>query len=454
MVTKKWLPIPVVLFLFAGAMSFSCLTDAQENWFQKGLTALQDHNYDDAIKAFTLSIETFPQDYEAFNNRGIAWFYKNEHDKAIEDYSKAININPEFTEAYNNRGAAWFYLKEFQKAVDDCSRVIALKPDDYEAYNYRGTARYYLGQYQAAIDDCTRSIELNPESAVTYDRLAVILTICPDERFRDPFKAVALAKKATALSPEAEYLDTLAAAYAQTGEFGEAAGAQNLAVELLKREHQTSKLPAYSKRLQKYRSLETRMVARQADKPEKERKQDKSLSSRPPESKPVTETQTPVKAEISYRHGRFPYLVQIGSFQDRGEASETALRYRAKGDPVLTSPARIVGKGLWHRIFAGCYPDLDSAGRSLAALKKRNFKDSFITRLPYSVVIGDAASIDRLQENSAKLERLGYIAVALPDDRDPNIVWLISGAFKNENEAKRFANQLIAGGFPATVVRR
>lgn len=451
---KMWLPVFVSLALLT---FFPCLTGAQENAFQKGLTALQEQRYDDAIKSFSLSIETLPHDYEAYNNRGIAWFYKNEYERAIEDYSMAVKINPEFTEAYNNRGAAWFYLKEFRKAVDDCSRVITLRPDDYEAYNYRGTARYYLEKYQEAINDCVRSLELNPQYAIAYDRLAVILTICPDERFRDPYKAVGLARKAIALNPQAEYLDTLASAYAQTGEFGEAARTQNLAVERLKREGWTTKLPVYTKRLQKYRSLETKMAAQQVSRPVQDQKPIQTPPSpqpKPVSKKAVPEVQASVKAERSYHSGRLPYIVQIGSFPDRRVAAEKALRYHAKGDPTFTSPARIPGKGEWHRVYSGCYADMKSAQRSRVAMEKRNFKAPFVARLPYSVALGSHSSLDALKDINSKLQRLGYIALQLQDDRDPDITWLISGAFKSEKEAQRYARQLAAGGFQATVVRR
>ncbi len=58
------------------------------------------------------------------------------------------------------------------------------------------------------------------------------LTICPDERYLDITLALKLAQKAVTLNPEANFLDTLAAVYAEVGKLEDA---RNAALELKKR---------------------------------------------------------------------------------------------------------------------------------------------------------------------------------------------------------------------------
>ena len=53
---------------------------AGENGFEQGLAALRNGQYQRAVEAFTLAIESAPQDFEAYNNRGFARIYTGDYD--------------------------------------------------------------------------------------------------------------------------------------------------------------------------------------------------------------------------------------------------------------------------------------------------------------------------------------------------------------------------------------
>jgi hypothetical protein len=59
------------------------------------------------------------------------------------------------------------------------------------------------------------------------------MATCPDERFRDGVKAVQFAQRACTLTKwnVIDYLDTLAAAYAEAGDFNHAIGLQQTVCE-------------------------------------------------------------------------------------------------------------------------------------------------------------------------------------------------------------------------------
>jgi tetratricopeptide (TPR) repeat protein len=160
--------------------------EGKEGWLPASQVVL----FDQAINFYTQEIAANPGNYRAWNQRGIIWDEKKEYDIAIADYNEAIRLNPASFKTYQGRGIAWHNKKEYDKAIGDFNEVMRLDPKGADAYN----------------------------------ELAWLWATCPDERFRDGKKAVALATRACELTEwkDAEILDTLAAAYAELGDFEKA----------------------------------------------------------------------------------------------------------------------------------------------------------------------------------------------------------------------------------------
>lgn len=77
------------------------------------------------------------------------------------------------------------------------------------------------GQFTNAINICREAIQSNPKDDWSYNLLAWIEATCPDSSVRDGKEAISLATKACELThwKESSWLDTLAAAYAESGDF-------------------------------------------------------------------------------------------------------------------------------------------------------------------------------------------------------------------------------------------
>ncbi len=156
-------------------------------------------------------------------------------DGAIADYDAAIRLVPDLAYAYVNRGNAWMRKEDPARAIADYDRAIRLKPGFAPAYRNRGSARLARREFRRAVADLEHAIRLDARNAGALDSLAWILATCPDAALRDGKRAVDLAWDASGLTEwrNPVFLGTLAAAYAERGNFDEAARWQRKAIELI-----------------------------------------------------------------------------------------------------------------------------------------------------------------------------------------------------------------------------
>jgi tetratricopeptide (TPR) repeat protein len=165
--------------------------------------------------------------------RGLEAVRRHDYDVAIVEFSEAIRLNPDYEEAYYNRGHAYGDKGDYDKAIADYNKAIHLNPEDGGAYSSRGHSYFRKGDYGKAATDYGEAIRLNPNNVKAYNGLAWLLAVCPDANVRNGKKAIEYAKKACELSEwkaPAE-LDTLAAAYAEGGDFDNAVKWENKYLE-------------------------------------------------------------------------------------------------------------------------------------------------------------------------------------------------------------------------------
>lgn len=207
---------------------------------------------DQAVQRLSAAIESSPRDARALLARGHVWRHQGEHARAIRDYSEAIRLNPKSAFAYTNRAYARFAQKEYRQAIEDLDQAIRLEPKDALAFNNRGYNRQMLGLHDEAIADYEQAIRLDAKLAAAYNNRAWLWATAHSAEIRDGRKAVQSAIQACRLTEwkNLEYLDTLAAAYAERGDFEKAA---NVAAYVLKKSPDQEK-DTVKARLELYRS--------------------------------------------------------------------------------------------------------------------------------------------------------------------------------------------------------
>jgi tetratricopeptide (TPR) repeat protein len=113
------------------------------------------------IEDLTAEIETNPDYFLAYNNRGIARYRMGDFEGAVKDFSRAIEIDPDSALAYNNCGLAKLKMEDIEGALFDFSKTIELDPKNAVAYFNRGIALIHKRIYKSAIKDFTRAAKLD-----------------------------------------------------------------------------------------------------------------------------------------------------------------------------------------------------------------------------------------------------------------------------------------------------
>ena len=170
---------------------------------------------------------------------------------AINDAQLLLNAKP--GDLFRRLRLATLYSLDNRprKAIEIFSSILQDDPDNAAVLRSRGDALLSVGDHSSAIDDYEKAIKAigktsddadardKAEAAGIYNNLAWVLSTSPTDEVRNGKKAQNYAEKAAKLSDyaEAHILSTLAAAYAENGNFKEAVKWSKKAVELGEKEN-------------------------------------------------------------------------------------------------------------------------------------------------------------------------------------------------------------------------
>jgi tetratricopeptide (TPR) repeat protein len=147
------------------------------------------------------------------------------------------------------------------------------EPLKFQALRGRADAYLNIGEHAEAVKDFDAALKINAEDTGVLNNFAWVLATSPDEDVRDGKRAVELATKAVELTDEKEahILSTLAAAYAETGDFEAARKWSQKSVDMQDPEHadQLAKELASYKENKPWRERQT---GEESEKPAEEEK--------------------------------------------------------------------------------------------------------------------------------------------------------------------------------------
>jgi tetratricopeptide (TPR) repeat protein len=219
-----------------------------------GLAMSMKGNLDEAIVYLTKAVELDPTSAGAEGNLAHALMANNNPDKAIPHFKRALELGPETAEYQTNLGIALAKTGQLADAIPHFERALALSPNDVDAYYYLGKALILSGKGVEGLAYWKQALSKKPDDLHVLNDMALILATSPDAALRNGNAALPLAEHAVQLtsSREPAILGTLAAAYAETGDFDKAIEIEKRATELATQQGNSALAQTLNERLALY----------------------------------------------------------------------------------------------------------------------------------------------------------------------------------------------------------
>ncbi len=182
---------------------------------------------EEALKFIEKAVQINPHRALYHSNRGSVLLQLGKNDEGVASFKKAIEVEPAYNSGYYFMGYHYNRIGKRDEARGYFERSAALHPKHYWSHYY--LARYALedGDINKHIKHLGLSTEAIDAPISAKNSYAWKLSTSTIDSVRDGQKAIEIAKKLVEGSVEHEhqvyqYLKTLAAAYAEAGEFEKA----------------------------------------------------------------------------------------------------------------------------------------------------------------------------------------------------------------------------------------
>jgi tetratricopeptide (TPR) repeat protein len=190
-----------------------------------GVLLLQTGRVEESVAQFEKAARLQPDFAAARANLGGALAKLGRLDEALVQLRQALASDAAYAPAHYNLGLVLSRRGDAQGAIREWRSALSLDPKYAEAHVSLGDALYAQGLTAEALAHWRDGLGLEPNDPPALRRVAWVLATSPDAAIRDGAEALAFAVRAVQLSggKDAQVLDTLAAAYAEKGQFANAA---------------------------------------------------------------------------------------------------------------------------------------------------------------------------------------------------------------------------------------
>jgi protein O-mannosyl-transferase len=188
------------------------------------LTQMQVKHWQNDFTLFGYTLKVTKNNAIAETNFGNALFKAGRFNEALPHLAEAVRISPKFSDARSNLGMVFLKLGKLNEAIVCFDELIKQKQDSPAVYANLAATYAQLGKYDLAMQNCDKAERLKPDDTITLNNMAWLLATIDNSSAQDANKAIGYALRACKLTAynNADYLDTLAVAYAASGKFNDA----------------------------------------------------------------------------------------------------------------------------------------------------------------------------------------------------------------------------------------
>jgi len=188
---------------------------------EQAMQLQQQGRNDEALSQWRKALAMDPGDARVHNNLGISLYIHGDFKESFEHFHEAIRINPLYVECHYTLGKFLLQQGHAAEALEELETALTLNPRYISAEEGAATAQTALGNSREALARWRRALALDPRRVSALAGAAWILATANDPALRNGDEALTLAIHANELThaDDPEVLDTLAACYAETGDF-------------------------------------------------------------------------------------------------------------------------------------------------------------------------------------------------------------------------------------------
>lgn len=284
--------------------------ESADAWLLRAQANLSNEKDEEAEADCTRALELDPRNLLALQLRASAKLSLEKYEDALKDVEKVLTFQHNSVAAINLRAMIYAAMEKYEPAIEDMQLLVDNFPDNpgfktmlgifynasdrpskaIEIYDEllaensesapilrsRGDAYLSRGDHKPAIDDYEAALKLDEDDDGILNNLAWVLATSPDAELRNGSRALVLAIKAAELTEykQAHILSTLAASYAESGDFENAVKWSEKALELAAPGRQATDLARELETLKKGEPIRERETVEDENKNDEEKTDD------------------------------------------------------------------------------------------------------------------------------------------------------------------------------------
>ena len=194
---------------------------------------LQDSKPAEALADIDKALKLAPNDPTSLLTKARILASLGREKEALEQLEQTAQAAPQVA-LYLQVGTFAMQLEMPRRAIEAFDQALKLEPNNPLVLRFRGDAKLNISDHKGAVADFEQALKQDANEEGLLNNLAWVLSTSPDDDVRDGKRAVELATKACESSDykKPHILSTLAAAYAETGDFESAKKWIEQAIEL------------------------------------------------------------------------------------------------------------------------------------------------------------------------------------------------------------------------------